>query len=177
MLFYVRYTTQKSGDVKILTFQDTMKIPLQLRVHFINSTFQKIIASYQLRSYPATKSANFKGIVSSQAVSSTTTSILPKMISWWWISWNYFYLFFWSRLPLLIVPLSIKESFCQELIIDVLEDHLLDNFMDSGYVFLLPYFLDLGSRHLYLLASWKVCPINRLAAVFPGTTCLVSLIV
>ena len=30
---------------------------------------------------------------------------------------------------------------------------------------------------IYLLASWKVCPINRLAAVFPGTTCLVSLIV
>ena len=55
-------TTQKSGDVKILTFQDTMKIPLQLRVHFINSTFQKIIASYQLRSSPAKKSANSKGI-------------------------------------------------------------------------------------------------------------------
>ena len=42
---------------------------------------------------------------------------------------------------------------------------------------MLPYFLDLGSRCLYLLASWKVCPINRLAVVFPGTTCLVSLIV
>ena len=74
MLFYVRYTTQKSGDVKIWTFQDTMKIPLQLHVHFINFTFQKIMASYQLRSSPAKKSANSKCIVSSQAVSSTTTS-------------------------------------------------------------------------------------------------------
>ena len=136
LLFYVRYTTQKSGDVKILTFQDTMKIPLQLRVHFINSTFQKIIASYQLRSSPAKKSANSKGIVSSQAVISTTTSILPKMISWWCISWNYICLFFWSWLPLLIVPLSIKESHsAKELIIDLLENHLLDNFMDSGYAF------------------------------------------
>ena len=45
MLFYVRYTTQKSGDVKILTFQDTMKIPLQMHAHFIIFTFQKFYIS------------------------------------------------------------------------------------------------------------------------------------
>jgi type II secretory pathway component PulM len=39
------------------------------------------MASYQLRSSPIKKSANSKGIVSSQAVSSTTTSIRPKMKS------------------------------------------------------------------------------------------------
>ena len=39
------------------------------------------MASYQLRSSPAKKSAKSKGTVSSHAVSSTTTSSRPKMKS------------------------------------------------------------------------------------------------